>query len=129
MSGNDTAASPEVTAMRTWLREHGVPERDIIADAGGSRTRDTMNRAAGIYDVRDAIVCTQDVNAARTVYLAKQAGIDAVVVGVPSRLGESMRYVGGEAVKTALALIESQLREGPSGLASERAARRAIATR
>ena len=88
-----------------------------------------MNRAAGIHDLHDAIVCTQDVAAARTVYLAKQAGLDAVVIGVPSRLGESMRYVGGEAIKTALALFESQLREGPSALASERAAGRAIATR
>jgi len=129
VSGNDTTASPEVTAMHTWLRAHGVPERDIIADARGSRTRDTMNRAAGIHDVRDAIVCTQDVNAARSVYLAEQAGIDAIVVGVPSHLGESTRYVGGEAFKTVLALLESQLRAGPSALANERADRRAIATR
>src|SRR5688572_26684861 len=121
VSGNDTAASPEVTAMRTWLRQHGVPERDIIADAGGARTRDTMNRAAGIHDVRDAIVCTQDVNAARSVYLARRAGINAVGVGVLSHLGESTRYVTGEAIKTALALFESQVREGPSAVAGERA--------
>jgi vancomycin permeability regulator SanA len=129
VSGNDTYASPEVTAMRTWLREHGVPDRDIVADAGGARTRDTMNRAAGVHDVHDAIVCTQDVAAARTVYLAKRAGLDAVVIGVPSKLGESMRYVSGEVIKTALALFESQLREGPSALASEGAARRTLATR
>ena len=97
VSGNDTAASPEVTAMRTWLREHGVPERDIIADAGGSRTRDTMNRAAGLYDVRDAIVCTQDVAAARSVYLATPGGHRRGGVGVPSHLGESTRYLRGGA--------------------------------
>jgi vancomycin permeability regulator SanA len=129
VSGNDTDASPEVTAMRTWLRQRGVPERDIIADTGGARTRDTMNRAAGIHDVRDAIVCTQDVAAARTVYIARQAGIDAVTVGVASRLGESNRYMGGEALKTTLAMIESRLREGPAALVGERTARRAIATR
>jgi SanA protein len=115
--------------MRTWLREHGVPARDIIADAGGSRTRDTMNRAAGLYDVRDAIVCTQDVNAARSEYLAEQAGIDAVVVGVPSRLGESKRYLASEAVKTALAMLESQVRQGASPFAGERAQNPLIAAR
>jgi len=129
VSGNDTAASPEVTAMRTWLRDHGVPERDIIADAGGSRTRETMNRAAGLYDVRDAIVCTQDVNAARSEYLAEQAGIDAVVVGVPSQLGESKRYAASEAVRTALAILESRVRQGPSALAGQRAQTALIAAR
>jgi vancomycin permeability regulator SanA len=129
VSGNDTDASPEVTAMRTWLRQHGVPERDIIADAGGSRTRDTMNRAAGLHDVRDAIVCTQDVAAARTVYLARQAGIDAIGIGVPSHLGGSTRYMGGEAIKTTLAMFESRLRDGRSALASESARSGAVALR
>jgi vancomycin permeability regulator SanA len=129
VSGNDTAASPEVTAMRTWLRERAVPERDVIADAGGARTRDTMNRAADIHDVRDAIVCTQDVAAARTVYIARQAGIDAVSVGVASRLGESNRYMGGETLKTTLAVIEERLREGPAALTSQRAPEGAVALR
>ena len=129
VSGNDTAASPEVTAMRTWLRAHDVPERDIIADTRGSRTRDTMNRAAGAYDIRDAIVCTQDVAAARAVYLARQAGIDAVAISVPSRLGESPRHVGREAIKTALALCESLVRAAPSALAGERAPATALAAR
>src|SRR5688572_9147538 len=91
VSGNDTAASPETTAMRTWLSDRGVPESDILADAGGSRTRDTMNRAAGLHDVRDAVVCTQDIAAERTAYLAQRAGIDAVVVATPSRLVQSTR--------------------------------------
>lgn len=119
VSGNDTDASPEVTAMRSWLREHGVPARDIIADAGGSRTRETMNRAARFYDVRDAVVCTQDVSATRTAYLAGQAGIDAVVVGAPSDLGRSMRMVSNEVIKTTLAFLESQVREGPASFAAE----------
>jgi len=128
-SGKETATSPEVTAMHAWLRSHGVPAQDVITDSGGLRTRDTMNRAAGVYDLRDAIICTQDVNAARTVYLAEQAGMDAVVVAVPSRLGESARYVGGEAVKTSLALFESLLRAGPSARAGERGQRTAVAAR
>jgi vancomycin permeability regulator SanA len=129
VSGNNTDASPEVNAMRMWLSARGVPAGAIIADAGGIRTRDTMNRAAGLFDVRHAVVCTQDASAARSLYLAEQAGIDAVAIGAPSQLGASARYIGVEAIKTALALFESKLREGPSALVGERTQRAALAAR
>ena len=118
VSGNETAASPETTAMSNWLRERGVDPADILVDAGGSRTRETMERAAGIFDVRDAVICTQDVNSARSVYLAEQAGIDAVAVGVPSSLGMSARYMRIEALKTMLAFVESWFHPGRSRSAS-----------
>jgi vancomycin permeability regulator SanA len=107
VSGNETAASPEASAMSTWLREHGVDPADILVDTGGSRTRETMNRAAGIFEVTDAVICTQDVNTARSVYLAEQAGIDAVAVSVPSKLDRSPKYMRTEFLKTALAFFES----------------------
>ena len=93
VSGNDTAAAPEASVMSAWLRERGVDPDDILVDAGGSRTRETMNRAVGVFDITDAVICTQDVNTARSVYLAEQAGIDAVAVSVPSNLGRSAKYV------------------------------------
>ena len=101
--------------MTAWLRERGVAPDDILVDAGGSRTRETMNRAAGVFDIHDAVICTQDVNVARSVYLAEQAGIDAVAVGVPSTLGTSARYMRDEALKTTLAFFESlfQRRQSP----------------
>ena len=118
VSGNEAADASEATVMSAWLRERGVAPDDILVDAGGSRTRDTMNRAAGIFDVTDAVICTQDVNAARSVYLAEQAGIDAVAATVPSSLGQSARYMRTEALKTTLAFFESFFREGPAALAS-----------
>ena len=77
VSGNQTAESPEVAAMTAWLLERGVARKHILTDDGGSRTRETMNRAADVFDVHDAVICTQDVNVDRSVYLAEQAGIDA----------------------------------------------------
>ena len=70
VSGNETAEAPEVTAMTAWLLERGVAAKDILTDTGGSRTRETMNRAADVFDVHDAVICTQDVNVDRSVYLA-----------------------------------------------------------
>jgi len=115
--------------MTTWLRERGVPAADIVADDGGSRTRETMNRAAGLFDVKDAVICTQDVNIARSLYLADHAGIDAVAVAVPSDLRASAQYMRNETFKTTLALIESLFRAGPEALARERERRATLAAR
>jgi vancomycin permeability regulator SanA len=118
ISGNDTPASPEVTAMHTWLRERDVPEPDIWADPSGSRTRETMRNAAETFNVTSAVICTQAAYVDRAVFLARQAGIDAVGVGVPSAASRSVRGRSVEAIKTTVAFLESYLRGG-SG--SERA--------
>jgi SanA protein len=129
VSGNEAAEASESAVMSEWLRERGVDPTDILVDAGGSRTRETMDRAAGIFDVRDAVICTQDVNTARSVYLAEQAGIDAVAVGVPSTLGSSVRYMRTEALKTTLAFFESVFRGNSPSLAAEHTQRFPFATR
>jgi SanA protein len=110
VSGNDTPDAPEASVMSAWLRDRGVDPADILIDTGGSRTRDTMDRAADVFDIRDAVICTQDVNAARSVYLAEQAGIDAVAAPARSTLGASARYVVSEALKTTLAVAEALTR-------------------
>ena len=86
------------------------------------RTRETMVRAVARYGVADAIVCTQTVNAARTIYLARQAGIDAVALALPSVLEHAPRYLAVESLKTTLAFAES-LRPAPVRAATVLAAR------
>jgi len=107
VSGNETAEAPEVSAMTAWLLARGVAKKDILTDNGGTRTRETMNRAAGVFDVHDAVICTQDVAAARSLYLAEHAGINAVAAAVPSDLAESAPYMRREFLKTTLAFFES----------------------
>lgn len=114
VSGQDTPASPEATVMRAWLEARGVPAADIWSDGGGTRTRQTMNRAVEQYGVGDAIVCTQTVNVARSIYLARRAGIDAVGLALPTPLERSTRYVAKESLKTTLAFAESQLGSRPT---------------
>ena len=113
VSGNDSAENPEVSVMRAWLRARGVPAADVWSDAGGSRTRETMNRAAALFGVTDAVVCTQTVNMPRSLYLAQRAGIDAVGLALPTNLGGSVRYMATESLKTTLAFAESVLRAAP----------------
>lgn len=123
ISGNDTAASPEVSAMHAWLRARAVPERDIWPDARGARTRETMLDAAGTLDVADAVICTEAAYADRALFLARRAGIDAVAVGLAPTSRRSLRARGLEALKTTAAFFESYVRSGPTRRATLVAAR------
>jgi vancomycin permeability regulator SanA len=115
VSGNDTAASPEVSVMRAWLRARGVPAPDIWTDEHGTRTRETMLHAAGHHGVTEAVVCTQTLYMPRTLYLAGAAGIDAVGMALPTTLSAHPRFVGMEAFKTTLAVVESAVRARAEG--------------
>lgn len=68
----------EVGGMSRWLRKAGVPASAIVEDRGGVRTFDTMERARRVFGVDSAIVCTQGFHLARSVFLARHAGVDAV---------------------------------------------------
>jgi SanA protein len=65
-----------------------------------------MYRAMRYYGVTDAIVCTEAFAMPRTLYLARQNGIDAVGYELPSALGRASRRLGAEALKATLAVIE-----------------------
>jgi vancomycin permeability regulator SanA len=118
VSGQETARAPEATVMRDWLQARGVPAADVWSDGGGTRTRETMNRAAAFYGVTDAVVCTQTVNLERSIYLARQAGIDAVGLALPTTLTRSARYLATESLKTTLAFAESSLLPRPTSTAA-----------
>lgn len=77
-----TPANDEPLTMRRWLLDRGVPDQDIFLDHAGFRTLDTMQRAARVFQVRQAAVCTQEFHLARALFLARRAGIEAI--GVPA---------------------------------------------
>jgi vancomycin permeability regulator SanA len=118
VSGSETPLDPEVSTMTNWLATRGVPRSDIMVDARGTRTIQTMFHAAHDFGVRDAIVCTQDLHMARTIYLARNAGIDAVGVTRPTPLSHSFKWIMIEAAKNVLAYAESAVR-GPVRSSSE----------
>ncbi len=73
-----TPAYDEVRVMRLFLMGKGVPSAAIFMDHAGFRTLDTMQRAAAVFGVGGAVVVTQEFHLARSLYLAKAAGLDAV---------------------------------------------------
>lgn len=80
MSGvaRDSEANDEVVSSRIWLQAHGVDAARIVTDPAGFRTLDTMQRAARVYHVTNAIICSQPQYLDRSLFLARKAGIDAV---------------------------------------------------
>jgi SanA protein len=86
VSGDHAAPEyDETNAMRAWLVRRGVPDRDIFMDHAGLRTFDSMDRAARVFLVHGAIVCTQRFHLPRALFLARRLGIDAVGVAADRR--------------------------------------------
>ena len=79
MSGdNPTAEYDEPTAMKRVAMELGVPESDIVLDFAGRRTFDTCYRAKEIFEVKKAILVTQEFHQARSLYLCNNLGVDSI---------------------------------------------------
>jgi SanA protein len=111
------AGYDEVNTMRRYLLARGVADRDVFLDHAGFRTLDTMERAARIFGVERAVICTQELHAARSVFLARRAGIDAV-----ARISDRRDYAGGlwrptrEMLAVGRAAIDAVVGTGPAVL-------------
>ncbi len=76
------AGRKEVNAVVSYLKNYGIPEVDIITDEGGIDTYHSMYRARNVYSVNSALIVTQKFHVARSIYIARNVGIDAY--GIPT---------------------------------------------
>lgn len=74
----------EVTVMRRWLEDRGVPPDDLYLDHAGLRTLDSMVRAREVFGVERLAVVSQDFHLPRAVYLGEQVGMDTIAVVAPA---------------------------------------------
>ncbi|MCL1908324.1 MAG: YdcF family protein [Holophagaceae bacterium] len=79
---NRTLNYNEPQAMSRWLIKRGVPANMIVSDYAGRRTYDSLKRARMVFGQEKIVVVTSEFHIARTLYLAKNLGLDAY--GVPS---------------------------------------------
>lgn len=70
----------EPAVMRRTALEMGVPSEDLVLDYAGRRTYDSCYRAREIYDVKRAVLVTQDFHLDRALYLCESLGIDSIGV-------------------------------------------------
>lgn len=78
----------EVTAMKKYAVEHGVPARDVVRDFAGFRTFDSCYRARDVFQVNGAILVTQAFHLPRAVFTARKLGVDAVGYVAPDNVPE-----------------------------------------
>lgn len=88
---NRTHDYNEPDAMRDAVLAAGVPSADVFTDYAGYDTWHTMARASEVFEVRSAIVVTQDFHAARAVDLGRAAGIDVHALAVGDASGWAER--------------------------------------
>jgi vancomycin permeability regulator SanA len=80
---NHVADHDEVTVMRTYLIDHGVPANAITRDYAGFDTYDSCARAHDVFGVRSAVLVAQDYHLARALFTCQKLGIDAIGLAVP----------------------------------------------
>ena len=69
----------EVNQMRRFmLNTYGTDEALLFMDHAGFSTYETMYRARDVFCVTNAVIVTQRFHLARSVYIARKLGIDAV---------------------------------------------------
>ncbi len=84
MSGdNRTEKYNEVTAMRKYAIEAGIPSDDVVRDFAGFRTYDSIYRAKELWDLDEMIIVSQRFHLPRSLYIAERLGVDAI--GVAAR--------------------------------------------
>ena len=92
MSGDNSSGNyDEPAAMKTTAVKLGVSAGDIVLDFAGRRTYDTCYRAKEVFEVRRAIVVTQEFHQARALYLCNSLGVDSIGITANRRkyLGEN----------------------------------------
>lgn len=67
----------EISVMRRFLEQRGVPAESIRQDGQGYRTYESCKRAATVFGVKKAIVVTQRFHLGRALYLCNKLGIEA----------------------------------------------------
>jgi vancomycin permeability regulator SanA len=74
----DEVTNLEISAMRTYAIQNGIPEAKILTDRAGLRTYDSCYRAIHNFNIKSAILVTQGYHLPRALFLCNGLGIDAV---------------------------------------------------
>ncbi len=88
MSGdNSTKNYDEVTAMKNFAVEKGVPEGDVVLDYAGFDTYDSCYRAREIFDLHSGIILvSQAFHLPRALYICNSLGVQSVGVSADKRV-------------------------------------------
>lgn len=78
----------EVNQMRSYMQRKYAPDKSaMFLDHAGFSTYETMYRARDIFCVDNAVIVTQKFHTARSIYIARKLGLDAVAYEAPENVG------------------------------------------
>lgn len=78
MSGDHgTKEYNEVSVMKNYAIEQGVPSEDIFMDHAGFSTYDSVYRAKEIFKVQNIVIVTQEYHLYRALYISNKLGLNA----------------------------------------------------
>ena len=80
----------EVTVMKNYLLEHGIPEEDIITDNYGISTYDSIYRVKNVYKSNKVVIVSQRYQLYRALFLSDNLDLESY--GVEANL----RYYYGQ---------------------------------
>jgi len=104
----------EPGAMVAYAVEQGVPAADVQPDFAGRRTYDTCYRARHVFQVKTAVLVTQNFHLPRALFTCRALGIDAVGARADLRPYRGARwYEVRETAATLVALWDVVNREPP----------------
>lgn len=96
--------SDEISAMRRYVLDSGVPEADLKSDGQGYRTYESCTRANKEFGITRAIIVTQAFHLPRALYLCNHLGVQSV--GVTADL-QSYRNIARFTVRDWLASFKA----------------------
>jgi len=87
---NGALTYDEVTPVRKYLLDAGIPSHDIFLDHAGFDTYSSMYRAREVFLARSLTIVTQDFHLPRALWIARHLGLTAY--GVVAEGGEHSPY-------------------------------------
>lgn len=85
----------EVNAMKKFLKDKNIPEKDIFMDHAGFNTYESIYRVRDVFQVKEVIVVTQEYHLMRAVFIARELGLEAYGVASDRHdYGEVMTMYG-----------------------------------
>lgn len=112
---NGALSHDEVTPVRKYLLDAGVAPADIFLDHAGFDTYDSMYRAKAVFGAHSAIIATQDFHLPRSLWIARQLGLNAYGYVAENR-GVSVYDYVREIPASVKAVIDVVLRPQPKYL-------------
>lgn len=74
---NGALSHDEVTPVRKYLIDAGIPAGDIFLDHAGFDTYSSMYRARDVFEAQSMTIVTQDFHLPRAVFIARHLGMTA----------------------------------------------------